>query len=148
MIALSAIPWRLIGIVAGVLALLVICKVVAGKFEDAAKYKETKAEYAGYRELVQANAVRAVERYQRDAAADDTAAKRIEALEAERARLAAAVGRINPTVERPDENGVTRVSVNPDWWVCVSNHVRRNPADTAACEALAIAGRVPDAIRR
>jgi hypothetical protein len=145
-------PWRLIGIGVGVLVLLASLWWVQARIRVSYQAEQERdqavAQHKAYRESVQAMAARTAQRMELDGIADTETAQRIESLEAESLRLAASLDRIPATVETPNENGTPRVSINPRWWLCLSNHVVRDPATTAACEAGSGDASLPAAVSR
>jgi hypothetical protein len=148
----AAFPWKL---AAGVAAAAVVAAVlwwaqarIRVSYQAEQERDAIAEQFGGYRELVESNAIRASARMELDGKADAETAVRIENLEVERARLARAVARIPSTVEVPDENGRPVLRIAGDWWLCVSAFVSRDAADAAACEALAGAAGVPNAVSR
>jgi hypothetical protein len=146
------IPWRLIGY--GVAALVILSVLwwlqsrirISYQAEHRAKAAETNL--ANYRRSVETQARVAHAQQIEDQKKDAALTAHLAALEADNAAIRRALLRMSSTVEKPDAEGVPRLSVNPDAWLCVSTFVSRDAADRAACEARAGTGRVPDAISR
>lgn len=146
------ITWKLAGAAIGVGLLVWAGLWITGRIRVSYQAEQERdaavANHAAYKTLVEGAAARAAARMELDALADADLASRIDALDDERRRLAAAVSSIKPTVEKPDENGVPRVAIDPRWWLCVSTFVTRDPADAAACEADPGTGSLPNPVSR
>lgn len=149
---MTGIPWRLIGIVAAAALLAWAGIWVTGRIRvsyQAELERDTAiATHADYKAKAEKAAAEASALAERDALFDANTAARIEALEGQRDRLARMLARINPVAETHDANGNPTVAINPDWWLCLSTHVTRDPADAVACEARAGAAGVPDPVSR
>lgn len=146
------IPWKLVGAAVGVALLAAILWWVQARIRVSYQAEQERdaavANHTAYKSLVEGAATRAAARMELDALADADMNAKIEALDDERRRLAAAVSSIKPTVEKPDANGVPRVAIDPRWWLCVSTFVTRDPADAAACEADPSTGSLQNPVSR
>lgn len=141
---MAAVPWRLIGTVVGVALIAGFLWWAQGRIRIsyiAERERDTAiATHASYKELVTANAIRAIARMERDQTDDAAMAARITQLTNENAELARLAAGVPATVEKPDANGVPRLAINDLWWLCNSAILTRDPADAAACKARAGAG--------
>lgn len=146
------IPWKLIGIVAGAAAIVAVLWWTQSRIRISYQAEQQRdaaiATHAAYKAAVQEGAAVWAAKFQRDQEADVALNTEVERLEDERASLDRATDTKKPSVEKTDANGVTRLSINPDWWLCVSTYVSRIPADAAACEADPSIGSLPNAVSR
>jgi hypothetical protein len=151
-IPLPAFSWGLAAKLAAIVGVVAALWWAQGRirvsYEAEQKLGAAIEQHASYKELVEANAIRAVARMQADAVDDAALATKIDALEAEREDLKRAGQRVPATVEKPDANGVPRLAINDAWWLCRSALLTRDSADVAACKARAGDAVVPDALSR
>lgn len=149
---MTGIPWKLIGIVAGAAAVAAILWWTQSRIRISYQAEQQRdasiATHAAYKAAVQEGAAVWTAKFQRDHEADVALNTEVERLETERASLDRATDTKKPSVEKTDANGVTRLSINPDWWLCVSTFVSRIPADAAACEADPSTGSLPNPVSR
>lgn len=146
--SLAGVPWRLVWYGAAALAasglLLGGVLSVRGAYRAKARLgaaeldlKATRAEYAGYQEASEKAAAAWAARDAVDRSRDLALSDRLDVLgrSVEAARLAAS--KFRPTREVTRADGSAAVSINPDWWLCVSASGSGDPADAAACQARA-----------
>lgn len=135
----TTIPWKLIGYGVAALAVVGILWWLQSRirisYQAEERLEAKTAEHDAYKAAVQASAEVVAGKLARDQQDDADAAAKLETLDAEADLLRAAASRPKPTVEKPDENGVPRLSINPVWWLCQSALLSGDPADAAACEA-------------
>lgn len=146
------IPWKLIGIAAGALALTAILWWVQARIRVSYQAEQQRdaaiANLSSYQASVETAARLAAVQQAADQKADAALASRMDALQADNEALRRAVSRIPSTVEKPDANGVPRLAISGDWWLCRSSQLTRDAADAAACKARAGAAGLPDSISR
>ncbi len=150
MIPLPAFSWRLAGILAGVAVIALALWWAQGRIRISYQAEQERdaavANLASYQLAVETAARVAAAQLAADQKADAAMASRLTALQAENEALRRALARIPSTVEKPDANGVPRLAVAGDWWLCVGTFVSRDPADVAACKARSGVAGVPDAV--
>lgn len=151
MIPSAAIPWRLVGACVAV-GLLVWGALWLGRRVRISYQAEEQRDAAianldAYRASVEAAARVAAAQLAKDRAADAALTARIADLQFELETLRRALARIPATVEKPDANGVPRLAIHPDRWLCWAAQLGRHPADIAACQARAGDGEMQDPIR-
>lgn len=146
------IPWRLVGYLAGAAALVMVLWWVQSRIRVSYQAEQQRdsaiASLTTFRESVARAARVAAAQRELDQKADAALNARMAALQAENEAIRRALTRLKATVETTDAQGHTRVAIDPDWWLCVSTFVTRDPADSAACEARSGAGSVPDPVGR
>lgn len=143
----TEIPWKLLGYGIAALALAAVLWWVSSRIRVSYQAEQERdaavANLAGYRESVETQARVAAAQQIKDQKNDAALTSRLAALEADSAALHRALMSIASTVERTDANGVRRLAINPDWWLCHSSELTRDAADAAACKAHSSDGDVP-----
>lgn len=146
------IPWRLIGIAVGVLAIVGGLWWVQHRISisySAERERDTAvANLTNYQAAVETAARVAAAQLATDQKADAAMASRMTALQADNEALHRAASLIPSTVEKLDAHGVPRLAIAGDWWLCRSSQLTRDPADVSACKARAGDAGVPNAISR
>lgn len=146
------IPWGLIAKGGAVLALVLALWWIQSRVRISYKAEHERdaavLNLANYRASIETRDRIAAAQQAADQKADAELTSRLVALQADNEALRRSIARVAATVEKPDANGVPRLAVNPMWWVCLSTAVSRDAADTAACQARASTGELPNAIGR
>lgn len=146
------IPWRLIGIGAAALVLAAVLWWVQARIRvsyQAEQERDTAiASLSAYQASVETAARVAAAQQLSDQKADAALVARLGSLESDNEALRRALARIPSTTEKPDANGVPRLAIAADWWLCRSSQLTHDPADVAACAARAGVAGVPNAVSR
>lgn len=102
----------------------------------------SRERYDGYREASERALAAWAARDAADRARDASLAASLDQIRAQVEATRLAASKFKPTREVTDASGHAVLSIDPDWWLCVSATGSGDPADAAACETRAGAGPV------